>query len=227
MPMIGICEPCREKGHICETRNMEDGGRYVCVFCADGVPCPIDERATERFCAGGCGARLRSNNKAGRCGKSECSRPTSGKFQEPAPAAPAKPAANPNSPWRKHGSLGLNKNTPAPTPLERETTTMRNSNRTCSCGCGTPLHGRWPYIKGHGGKSAEASPAQKPAPAAKKAARKYLKRTGGKPAPPANSSPNGLLTISVSEEHVDRLFLALSPQRKAFLVSQHLATEGL
>lgn len=39
----GDCVSCLARGHRCETENTIDG-KFVCVFCEDEVPCPVDQR---------------------------------------------------------------------------------------------------------------------------------------------------------------------------------------
>jgi hypothetical protein len=95
---MSSCEPCfRIHGEGCEASYRNEKGEQICVFCEDGIPCPLQlkilrqtraARATRRdetmngaeklqtqvsaarTCkAPGCEARLVSNNKSGFCQK--------------------------------------------------------------------------------------------------------------------------------------------------------------
>lgn len=43
--MSDLCKPCLARGHQCEARDVVDGEPW-CIFCMDGVDCPIMQRKT-------------------------------------------------------------------------------------------------------------------------------------------------------------------------------------
>lgn len=117
-----FCRPCLEKGHRCMTTNIVDD-RHVCVFCEDGVACPVvkrqllkrqptapaepessarkesptmkSERQKCRF-EGGCDNLINANNKLGLCKehKGAGKKPAAKAAPKRTPRAAKKPARN-------------------------------------------------------------------------------------------------------------------------------------
>src|SRR5579864_7292624 len=111
MPGCEVCFPVHGGG--CAASYRDEKGRAICVFCADGIPCPTqlkilketrasrpqedemepttDPASTVRTCkAHGCSRRLVHNNLSGFCTDHKPRRraqsKAAGKRQEPADA---------------------------------------------------------------------------------------------------------------------------------------------
>ena len=180
-----FCKSCLARGHQCAARDGSD----ECIFCEDNTPYPIMRRqATEP-------QRISSSTPILRNDALLSPRALEKKRARPATAANV-----------------LN---------EEEAVTMagskhqkHNPDRRCSCGCGGQLLGRWPYLKGHGGKHAGGGQS-KP----------KLQRKAATPAARSNSngSSNGAhLSLVVSEQQLDDMFLNWPVEDKLECVQRFL-----
>jgi hypothetical protein len=41
---LGYCWKCNQRGHACEAQTTDVDDKPICIFCADGVPCPTQQR---------------------------------------------------------------------------------------------------------------------------------------------------------------------------------------
>lgn len=231
MPELGFCKPCLEKGHRCETRNRDLFSNFICVFCEDGVECPIakQERQAKQVCSHpGCTQRLIDGNKTNKCGHHSVGEHKAARESVPkkiAPVPPAQPSPTrrkSNSPWEKFGSMGLNRNLEPSAPAmpavqkgkEEKKMPTGQGLTPCICGCGGMANTRWKYIKGHkpatGAAPIAAAPKKK---AATPAADRPLKLRVASSEP----LPADTVQISVTSAHLDSWFTQKPLAEKAQL----------
>ena len=169
---VGYCETCLANGHQCLARV----GSTQCIFCEDEVPCPAMLRNPQplvgrrsRFVS-----RFAPEESVGKSapipGSSQ--RETVGNNREATmkhakPRVCSAPDCNIGITVRsksgycaRHfylthtkGARGLAATLNKAQPARKAIRQLDGHARMCSCGCGGELHGRWPYLKGHGGKS--------------------------------------------------------------------------
>jgi hypothetical protein len=215
MPELGYCKPCRDKGHNCETRLKDLNEEFICIFCADGVDCPVMEQAKRRRCAhAGCGAPLIPDNPTKFCSRHM-------------PAAEMK-AFKESKRVPSNGSSS--KRSKAPKEVKEETT--MEEQRVCSVeGCGKKLirsnkSGRCSahnYVR----KTDRPSPVKSGVTRVPPASR-FPNRTakcGPLAARAAAAGCNGVATISVPEAALDRFWSGLSVEEKASAFTEYLGRE--
>ena len=169
----GYCETCLANGHQC----LAYPGSTQCIFCEDGVPCPILRRnpkpvvpAYRPTRVAQAPARKSVVDKLFRASIAESRQREIGKDHEvtmkqaksrtcDAPDCNTGITVQNKSGYcARHfylthtkGARGLAATVNKAQPARKAIRQLDGHARMCSCGCGGELHGRWPYLEGHGG----------------------------------------------------------------------------
>jgi hypothetical protein len=201
-------------------------GIKLCVFCEDGLPCPMRQQRAQReqlivtrpvlvhdAVKVRSGVKVRSEVKsagsmssAGNAGDNGAAELRSGSpvTPEQVDAEFAKPPAGKR----------IYKKRLAPPSAVQENEGETNMDRLCECGCGTPLKSRWPFIKGHGKQPPLHTRGRK----SKKAQPKHTAPHKNGHAAPVT----GVATLCVPEAALDNYLIKLPLEEKTAIVQKYL-----